>query len=453
MSKKIVHELAKELGVESKDVLDVLNKNGTTGKRAQSGLEESEVDVVKAAFAKPKKPSEEKPVKKEEVKKEEVKKQEVKKEEKNVEEAPKKKNIVHVFRPQNSSESRKGGAPKNNRNNQPRRDEKGKAGGSNRPNQNRSNNRPSDKVSNQQKSSDAPKKQVNVADAFASVLGKKEKHTSVNTETKPVKEKEVGVKLGEKRGMTLDEMMRPNIPPKRKEQENKPKEQQHVNRPSSSHLTSRKPIEGTKQNKPTRNDGDKHERKPFSGNGNDKRDNRDPRGNRGPNPRHNGNGNNSFDNRNGANKNNTRKPFGRNDGMGYNKDKDEDDKKPKFAKKTSSSPAPSIDAGKPTRGKGKGKDTHKKKEYDSRLEDGVGRGGKRKVEVKAPLARPTAKQEKKEEKVTLITLPEALTIQELADKMKIQPSAIVKKLFLQGKVVTINQEIDFETAENIALEF
>jgi translation initiation factor IF-2 len=37
--------------------------------------------------------------------------------------------------------------------------------------------------------------------------------------------------------------------------------------------------------------------------------------------------------------------------------------------------------------------------------------------------------------------------------MKIQPSAIVKKLFLQGKVVTINQEIDFETAENIALEF
>ncbi|MDR1018812.1 MAG: translation initiation factor IF-2, partial [Lachnospiraceae bacterium] len=39
------------------------------------------------------------------------------------------------------------------------------------------------------------------------------------------------------------------------------------------------------------------------------------------------------------------------------------------------------------------------------------------------------------------------------DKMKIQPSAIVKKLFLQGKVVTINQEIDFETAENIALEF
>ena len=37
--------------------------------------------------------------------------------------------------------------------------------------------------------------------------------------------------------------------------------------------------------------------------------------------------------------------------------------------------------------------------------------------------------------------------------MKIVPSVIVKKLFMQGKVVTVNQEIDFETAEEIAMEF
>ena len=37
--------------------------------------------------------------------------------------------------------------------------------------------------------------------------------------------------------------------------------------------------------------------------------------------------------------------------------------------------------------------------------------------------------------------------------MKIQPSVIVKKLFMQGKIVTINQEIDFDTAEEIAMEF
>ena len=41
----------------------------------------------------------------------------------------------------------------------------------------------------------------------------------------------------------------------------------------------------------------------------------------------------------------------------------------------------------------------------------------------------------------------------LADKMKIVPSVIVKKLFMQGKIVTVNQEIDYETAEEIALEF
>ncbi len=37
--------------------------------------------------------------------------------------------------------------------------------------------------------------------------------------------------------------------------------------------------------------------------------------------------------------------------------------------------------------------------------------------------------------------------------MKIQPSVIVKKLFLQGKIVTVNQEISFEQAEEIAMEF
>jgi len=52
-----------------------------------------------------------------------------------------------------------------------------------------------------------------------------------------------------------------------------------------------------------------------------------------------------------------------------------------------------------------------------------------------------------------IVLPGVLTIKELADKMKIQPSVIVKKLFLQGKIVTVNQEIDYDTAEEIALEF
>ncbi len=57
------------------------------------------------------------------------------------------------------------------------------------------------------------------------------------------------------------------------------------------------------------------------------------------------------------------------------------------------------------------------------------------------------------EEIKVITLPEILTIKELADKMRIQPSVIVKKLFLQGQVVTVNQEISYEQAEEIAIEY
>ena len=63
------------------------------------------------------------------------------------------------------------------------------------------------------------------------------------------------------------------------------------------------------------------------------------------------------------------------------------------------------------------------------------------------------KEETVEEVIKVITLPETITIKELADKMKIQPSAIVKKLFLEGKIVTVNQEISYEDAENIAMEY
>ncbi len=37
--------------------------------------------------------------------------------------------------------------------------------------------------------------------------------------------------------------------------------------------------------------------------------------------------------------------------------------------------------------------------------------------------------------------------------MKMQPSVIVKKLFMEGVMVTVNHEIDFEKAEEIALGF
>ncbi len=79
--------------------------------------------------------------------------------------------------------------------------------------------------------------------------------------------------------------------------------------------------------------------------------------------------------------------------------------------------------------------------------------GKKKNEPKQQLQKPQQKEQKVEEEIKQITIPEVLTIKELADKMKIVPSVIVKKLFMQGKIATVNQEIDYETAEEIALEF
>jgi translation initiation factor IF-2 len=63
------------------------------------------------------------------------------------------------------------------------------------------------------------------------------------------------------------------------------------------------------------------------------------------------------------------------------------------------------------------------------------------------------KEEKVEEVIKVITVPESITIKDLADKMKVQAAAIVKKLFLEGKVVTVNQEVSYEDAENIAMDY
>ena len=71
----------------------------------------------------------------------------------------------------------------------------------------------------------------------------------------------------------------------------------------------------------------------------------------------------------------------------------------------------------------------------------------------APVKPPVQKQEKPEDTIRTITIPEKLTISELAEAMKVQPAQLVKKLFLQGTMVTVNQEIEFEKAEEIALEF
>ena len=63
------------------------------------------------------------------------------------------------------------------------------------------------------------------------------------------------------------------------------------------------------------------------------------------------------------------------------------------------------------------------------------------------------KAEPVSDEIRTIQLPEKMMISELADILKVPSSALVKKLFLEGQIYTINSEIDYEKAEEIALEY
>ncbi len=112
------------------------------------------------------------------------------------------------------------------------------------------------------------------------------------------------------------------------------------------------------------------------------------------------------------------------------------------------------------RGK-EGRDRNNDRRNNNRRQEHDKLGGKRQENYvnlekhggkKKPQQQPQ-KPKEEEDVIKTITLPEKMTIRDLADKMKVQPAAIVKKLFMKGQMVTVNQEIDFDAAEEIALEF
>lgn len=64
--------------------------------------------------------------------------------------------------------------------------------------------------------------------------------------------------------------------------------------------------------------------------------------------------------------------------------------------------------------------------------------------------------EKKEEPADLIkviTIPEKLTIGDLAEAMHLKAADLIKKLFLAGKMMTVNSELSYEDAEEIAADY
>ncbi len=128
------------------------------------------------------------------------------------------------------------------------------------------------------------------------------------------------------------------------------------------------------------------------------------------------------------------------------------DRKPAPADMDMGSKRPSRDSSY-SKEKDKNKEQLRKNKLTSDSRPNQGRRQMR--NIPKALQNPQHKQpeEKKTETVKEIVIPEKLTVRELAEKMKMQPSAIVKKLFLEGTMITVNQEIDYETAAEIALGF
>ena len=135
----------------------------------------------------------------------------------------------------------------------------------------------------------------------------------------------------------------------------------------------------------------------------------------------------------------------RNGAQGQNKDSRDFNRDNR--NKRNNAPAAAAPVMSDSKGKGKGGRTQRGK-----FEKQGGDKFERFENEKALTKKQQEVKPKQEEEIKVITLPDTITLKEFADKLKMQPAALIKKLFLQGKVLTVNDILDFETAEAIALD-
>ena len=348
MAKLRVYELAEQMNKTNKEILSILKDKGIEVASHMSTLSDEQIDAVKS--------------------------------EKTSEDTPKKKNIVQVFRPQNSQGGGRG------------RNGQGRQQGS------RNGQRPQGNGNGQGR----PQGNGN----------RQERPQNGNSQGRPQGNGQGRPQNGNRQERPQGNGNGQGRPQNGNRQDHRP---QGENRDNRQRRNPNGPRNGQDQRQGRPGDG---RRDGGFQNRGDRRDNRDNRDNR--------------------------------DGREMRDGGRRDDRR----KSSPSIPAPAIAEQKPSRNKPK--DAHKKKEYNrnEENEDRLQKGKKGKNNNAQPkMVKPQPKKEVVEEQIKQITIPEVLTIQELADAMKIQPSVIVKKLFMQGKIVTVNQEIDYETAEEIALEF
>ena len=354
MAKVRVHELAKELDIQSKDIIKFLEEKNITGKVANSSIEDDVISMVKEKFSgKTEKTAETKETK--ETNKEENK-------DKKAAERPKKKSsITAVFNPQNSKtapkRSQQGGRQDGNRQQHSQNDQRQKQDG--------------------------------------------------NCQQRPQGQNGDGNRQQRPQGQNGDEN-------RQQRPQNDQRQRQDGNRQQRPQNDQRQRQDGNRQQRPQ----------------NDQRQRQD--GNR---QRPQGDRNN---NRNGQNRSNNSK----------NRFEQE------ISKLNQNSPVPAVEErGKESRERENRKNNNQRHEKDimgkkQERFDNLEKSTKKKKQQPAPQP-----QQKEEDTIKTITLPEKMTIKELADRMKVQASVIIKKLFLQGNMVTVNSEITFEEAEEIALEF
>ena len=500
MAKMKVHELAKELEIQSKDVITFLQEKGVEVKAAQSSVEDEHIALVRKKFAKTVKkekteekkeiPDKEKTVKKETAKKtveaESPKKEKSvdKKEpaateektpvkpassaekvsEKTPEEPKKKKNIIFVSNPHNSKmpQSLRPNPSMNGRSNTQQ------ATSYQKPVQlgpNQMINKATGKIMEKLPSKEEVKETVPVTEKETVVektAAEKNTQTENNTSgtqhyqqnTRPQGSRPQNSNYQGNRGQGQGQgssYQGNRTQGSNNYQGNRPQNGNYQNnRPQNGNYQNNRPQNGGYQSRPT---GDR----PYAQRQGDGSQNRTGGYNRPQGSYQQGNrpqGNNGYQNNrggyqgNGSGQGNNR--FGNNNfgGQGRNERPDNRFKKDMGSKSFGEEPiiTKTDKQREELRRLNQNKDKRSKK-------DAIYEDGDIKNKNKAGRFIKPEKKEEVVEEIKVITLPEVITIKELAEKMKLQPSAIVKKLFLQGQIVNVNQEISYEDAENIAIEY
>ena len=417
MAKMKVHELAKELQKQSKEILAFLQEQGIEAKAPQSTLEEDTVALVRKSFGADTGKTEEK--KAAPVKEENAKVQTAPTREQGTEEAPKKKKKIIIVSNNNGSNNFSSQRPGNNRPGQGGNGRQGNNGGNRQ-------NRPVQETHHRIiKPLTAPSMPDTMKPDFKQNARRMEEERNA-ARNQARREAEAAA---------AESAQRRPAPSQNQGQRQTPNQNQQSREQAPARQQGREERyqrnERSQEQRPQRNDG----RGSFSGNR--------------PN---NAGGRNDF-RRDGAPSNGSRPSGSNGRPERSNGGQDNRFKKPERQGKGFMADTPIKDAEKhrdeEKRRNSQERDKKSKKDFMYE-EDETALKNKNKA---GRFIKPEKKQEEPEEQIKVITLPESLTIKDLADKMKLQPSVIIKKLFLQGQIVTVNTEISYEEAENIAIDY